>query len=251
VFTTGVALSVALIVALEFADPSDQILDGALETLLANLYAKRLYYVCTLLIVQSACGCLVWAMGFLANKGPDCKKIKIVLNRLVESHFSMAYGANHVYRATLFRQRRCWLLGSWLGVVERSGEVYLDRSSIFSVNSQSRKYNTGIVGECWFRAQSNLGGSFSAMLDDVRDDESKVSEYKNQGFIDDIEFKQLSVKSQFFRVTEIRRHGKVWGVLVVDTTDASAQPSKTQTAARNKQEEALDNAANTISLLLE
>ncbi len=42
------------------------------------------------------------------------------------------------------------------------------------------------------------------------------------------EYKCISVPSCFFRVSEIRRNGQVWGVLVLGSTDANVNPATKQ-----------------------
>ncbi len=219
-----------------------------MEEYLQWFYTHRFFIVCIIVIVQSICGFLIWLLNWFADhSGIEAAKVKTVLNRLVGKVFEPRT-AEHTYRATLFRERRFLRVFRWLGVVQRSGDVYTDWSTIFSINPNSLDQNTGIVGECWFRAQSGLGGSFYLELKKDTEDPEVVEEYTREGFLDPKEYKQLTVRALFFRACEIRHNGKVWGVLVVDSTDESVYPRSHH--ANRKQTEAMENAADTISLLI-
>ncbi len=248
-FAAVILVSSAVISLIEFSNPEEQQLAGVVGNYLVWIHGHRFTIVSLLLVIQCASGLLIWLLNRFSDKAStESQKIKVVLNQLVEQIFDPR-SPDETYRATLFRERSCWLLGKWLGVVQRSGDVYVNWSTIFSINPNDRAQNTGIAGECWFRAQSGFGGRFHLKMDHLRDDLGRVEAYTLEGFLDPQEFDQLSVRACFFWACEIRRSGQVWGVLVVDSTDPSVFP--TTTPARKKQSEAMKNAAKTISLLIE
>jgi hypothetical protein len=249
IFQCFALVSIIAIVALQFVDPTGQTVPEGAERLMQWLHEHRFAIVCSLLGIQVASGVLASLFDWWSEKSAiEAHKIKQTLDRLVARHFPKR-GSDFVYRATLFRERSCWFFGRWLGVVQRSGEVYRKWGTIFSVDPDSRKYNTGFAGQCWFLANSGQAGVFHHLVPDVREDDSRKDEYMAQGFIDEREFKGLSVPSCFFHVSEIRRRGKIWGVLVIDSTDPSVAPKTKPETSR--QRSVLEDAVHTISLLIE
>lgn len=242
-------VSIIAIVALQFVDPAGQTVPAVVTRLMQWLHDHRFTIVCCLLGLQVISGFLASLFDWWSEKSAiEAYKIKQALNRLVARHFPNR-GPDFDYRATLFRERSCWFFGRWLGVVQRSGDVYRKWGTIFSVDPDNHLNNTGFAGQCWFLANSGQVGVFHHLVPDVREDESLKEDYMVQGFIDQREFEGLSVPSCFFHVSEIRRRGKIWGVLVIDSTDSSVEPTTPQQISR--QRSVLEDTVHTISLLIE
>jgi len=243
-------LSAAFLILLSFLEPPDPNVTGKLESALGWVHENRFAVCCVMLIFEVVSGLLIWLLGFVTVRRLNRRKAKSVLNWLVDKLFEDRQ-ADHVYRATLFKVRRFWGFGWWLGIVARSGETYPKGSTIFCINPHTKAHNTGVAGECWWRAQNNTGECFRIELPDCRaspDDAQMASLYKTQGYVDDCEHGIISVLACYFHVTVIRLRGRVWGVLIVDSTDTNAKPStKPQT---RKQDEAMRNAAEVIRLLI-
>ena len=251
-FAVGAVGASAFLTILGFADPTGQDVPKMFEEIVRQIHENRLVIACVLLACQVALGFMLWVAGLIASKTQlDVRKLRRVLDTIVDDHFPKKEH-EHVYRATLFKLRHCWLVGSWLGVVQRSGELYPKWNTIFSISKQTKTQNTGLAGECWWRANARTGESFYKVLPDYRsntEDMTLREAYAIEGYADVKEVERVSVCSQFFRVAAIRVQGEIWGVLVLDSTDPGPDPLKTQ--ANRKQQQIVEQAAATIMLLIE
>jgi hypothetical protein len=211
-------VTAAAITLLRYVEPNQvpRSLDGVADSLNKNRFLIAFYII----IAQSTCLLLTsfFARRIARNKAQQ-RGVKKILNYVVEQLFEDRE-TDKIYRATLFRVRWCPLLGSWLGIVERSGALFPAWKTIFSVSSQHPDRNTGIAGECWWRAQNQSGENFSLALPDASGgpDASCCDEYIELGFLDPREFRKISARATFFRATPVKVEGEVWGVLVVDST---------------------------------
>lgn len=204
---------------LSFADPSGQKLPALLSGLANWAHQHRLAIALALLFVQIvAWGCvgvIQWANPF------DRDKVQEVLEACVAHHFSDQDRKRYQYRATLFKIRRVLFLGEWLGIAARSGENYRRSNTIFSRDTERKLCNTGVVGEC-VRQDSTL------VIGPI-DPESP--DYAASGYLADVEVRsdRMNVRASVFFAVPIRRQGgRIWGVLVLDTTDTNTAPGRIQ-----------------------
>ena len=199
------------------------------------------------LLVMALAGPLqlcVWIMARL--RLVDVAKLEQVLDHVAAKHFTAQDRSKYVYRATLFKVRPCWFCGSWLGIVARSGILYPQRTTVFSIDAKSRKHNTGIAGECWRREGQTLILELPEPSDKSTS-QNTVGEYKTAGYLDDREYEMMSVYARVFLATGIRVRGKIWGVLVLDSTDPTQHPSSRQQQKRHRED--LEFAAIALSQL--
>lgn len=250
-FVGGVSswFAVSFLVLIGFADPEKQTVPQLLSDVAAWLWAHRFTLACWLLAVQAAPVALIWTLSWFLTKSPDQDKVKRVLDELATRHFKSTK-TGCVYRATLFRARTFWWCGMWLGIIARSGALYTRCGSFFSIDENHHECCTGIAGECWWRAMERSGASFCLVLPDCRSDPTQEFTYKQQGFIDDREFRHISKHSTYFRTADIRTlSGQVWGVLILDSDDPDTQPPDEATKA--EQENSVREAASQITLMIE
>ncbi len=236
-------LIAAFVALIRFTDPTDQ--DGLPKWLLDYLtfiHHRRFVIVVGLIAVQAACQGLLWIGKRLRR--PDSMKIGSVLDMLVSQVFPEQDRRNHVYRATLFKVRSCWFCGSWLGIVSRSGKMYPQKTTVFCVSGKTRANCTGIAGECWRQDGLTYIGSLPECRSDPVPDEL-LNEYKLAGCLDDRELAIMNVKSTVFLATGIRVAGRLWGIVVADSTDLSTLPKQLK-----RHEGALDFAAVSIEQLV-
>ena len=240
----GYALAGVSLVLVQFCDPDDQWFSPAWREYLTYVHANQFAVVAYLLGTQL----LLQAANWIADRfqAPDVVKLDRVLDHLVSRHFGDKDLETHKYRATLFKVRSFWPFGTWLGIVGRSGMLYPQRTTVFSIDATTEKYNTGIAGECWRQS----GQTIFKKLPDIREDstsEEAINEFKLAGYLDDCEYQAMSVKSTVFLATGIRVAGKIWGILVLDTTDPKQHPTDRQ---QKHHRETLDFAAIALSNLL-
>lgn len=116
----------------------------------------------------------------------------------------------------LFKVRKCPLLGSWLGIVCRSGPGGHISNTIFSANTSKKNQCTGIAGET-VRVNAEI----------VRKLNPKTKRYFTEGYVAQCEFNKMEEQAKIFFSTPIRRqNGSIWGVLVLDTTDVNQGPEE-------------------------
>lgn len=160
----------------------------------------------------------------------DRAKIKSLLDAIGLHAFGDQDEENHHYRVTLFKVRSenhsllgyllggHWLWGAWLGVVARSGHMYISKTTVFSIDAKCDEQNTGVAGECW-----RCGATVIKKLPNITNSSSptEIEEYKKSGFVDDCEYRTLQKNPTLVVATGIRINGRTWGILVLDTTDSS------------------------------
>ena len=210
------------------------------------IYDNRYATILVLLALQSAC-----QLGFLVLnyiRRFDRARIEKALNAIVDRHLGGSDDEECDYRATLFKQRRCWGVGSWLGIVARSGEKYRRMRTIFSVHHSDHKQNTGIAGECWWREKTIF------LVVDPTDDDGdtgiaieRIRKYKKNTFLADEEYESMTVKGCIFLATCIKIDGKKWGVLLLDSTDPKLAPDAESKKSRIAD---LEHTADMLSMLL-
>ncbi len=244
----SLVLAATFLTLLGFANPTDQRLDPDILPLASKFYANRFAIACVLLVVQLSCRTLLGVARF--GQRLNLRAITAVLDNLVTRHFLRQDLAAHVYRATLFKVCWCWPVGYWLGAIARSGHMYPKMHAVFSINPSIRMNNTGFAGECW--RQNGKTIIPPDPLPDQRADgltDACREEYKVNGYLADEEYDTMSVKSQVFLATGIKVNGKLWGILVLDSTDPKAHPASPDT--RKDREDYLEFAALSLSLLVE
>lgn len=233
---------------IRFCDPHDQNLDGLIKALVTWIYENRFAIVASLLLAQMACQAMRGLARLLQRH--DTEKIKPILDNLVTRHFIDQEPEHHVYRATLFKVRWFPFVGKWLGIIARSGDLYTDFRTVFSVNANVKAYNTGYAGECW-----RMSGKTIIIEDALPDqrlgpisDESQKA-YQEKGWIESREYSRMSVKSVVFLATGIKVNGKLWGILVLDSTDQKSKLAKSADKDREQCRLSLESAAMALGLL--
>lgn len=219
----------------------------------SSVYEYRFAVVAVMLGLQLSASAAKWFVTSQEKRRLPVKKVSGVLDDYVVSHFAEKKAGDHQYRATLFQVRHCRPFGGWLGVVCRSGYLYTSWRTIFSIDPNNKANNTGYAGECWRRSSHREGSTIKseAVLPDVRTDAMEAAndiDYKKLGYLADSEYNVMAVKSRVFWATAIRVNGRVWGVLVLDSTDPSALTSTKQ--AHNKSMESLAQTAKILTLLI-
>lgn len=199
-------------------------LDRSAPEVIAPLLAKIHEYQFAILLALLFAQYLVQLIGTFASHWPrpDSAKLERILNTLVAEVFPNQDRGTHQYRATLFKARSFPMLGSWLGMVARSGHMYPKKRTIFSICHDRKRYNTGICGECWKRDDK-----ITIKLPDCRlgpKNKQAIEAYKLAGYLDDREYATMQVPSCVVIAIGIRIAGKVHGVLVLDSTDEAAYP---------------------------
>ena len=251
-FTGGILASALLLTVAEFCDPDGQEIPLLIEPAARWIHTHRLALVTYLLIMQCAAGAGAWLTGYFHRRWSfPVDQLTEALNYVVDEHFPSRL-PDHVYRATLFRARGNRLVGKWLSLLARSGDVYTSTWTVFAINPNSREKCTGLAGECWFRSMGQTGESFSLELPDCRDSTDKIDEYMTQGHLDPREFSKIQVKSCFFRLVPIKKNGITWGVIVLDTTDAMQSPKMAthNVKTERSQLKSVESAAKMVSLLI-
>lgn len=252
-FVISSSLATAFLGLLQFMDVKDQqhykwLPEWVLE-LASEIWTHRFEVALALVAATFVTGILSAITGFIQEL---CVKnlvvIKKCLEAAVEEHFEDRQNG-HTYRATLFRAFRVPGVGGWLGIVQRSGDVYVTWRTIFCIDPQHKECCTGIIGECWWNAHAQLKSKFYGSLPEIQSRTDVSLDYLDKGFLDEREFKKIAKASLFFHATEIRVNGKVWGVLVLDSTDPNAQA--TTDPKRKKHDAAIYRAASEITRLLE
>ena len=178
--------------------------------------------------MDAGCRASLWLVLRLQPR--NFQRIKLLLDALVPEVFPRRDIEKHHYRASLFKARRFWPFGSWLGIVARSGHKFTRKTTIFSIDENVVDHNIGFAGECWWQGHTFINPRALPDLDVPNVSERDQLEYKAMGFLADVEFSQISMKSRVFLATCIRVDGKldsaIWGVLVLDSTDSNALPNQ-------------------------
>lgn len=243
------ALAAAFLVLIKFCEPVGQDF-GPMGGFAKFMYTHRFLIVCVLLSVQLVFQVLTFVSRWL--QGFDAEKVKTVLDNLVEAYFPERDLARHYYRATLFRVKKFKPFGKWLGIVARSGLLYTRFGTVFSIDHDKKENNTGFAGECWRREGQTIEGGI--VLPDQREQPptaEQLEEYKMRGWLADVEYDVMSVKAVVLSATGIRVKGKIWGILVLDSTDTSAYlPDESKAHLRVDRRRALESSATSLTLLL-
>lgn len=211
------------------------------------VFKRRVSAIFYLLLIQSASQLMIFFLGFARRF--DRPKVEKALNAIVGRHLGGSDDEECDYRATLFKERRFPVIGSWLGMVARSGEKYRRLRTIFSVHHSDHKQNTGIAGECWWREKTILLVTHAIDEDGESDAaEERIRKYKKSTFLADQEYECMTVKGCIFLATCIKINGKKWGVLLLDSTDPKIAPDEVSRKARI---EDLEHTADMLSMLLQ
>ncbi len=216
---------IGLLALVPFCDPASQRVPQALSEVLQGVNKNRFTIAACLIVAQ-----LVFRfVGWMLQRCQPFREIDLkgVLEFLVRRHFRERDRTDHHYRATLFKVRRCPVVGAWLGIVARSGERYSQKGTVFSIHANRMEYNTGIAGECWRQE----GQTLIQELPNARDahhDSNALLQYGERGYTCDRELRSIQVRAVVFLATGIRVKGHLWGVLVLDTTDPAKAPRQEQ-----------------------
>lgn len=119
---------------------------------------------------------------------------------------------------------------------------------MFSIDSECVARNTGYAGECWRRGGSTI--ITNQPLPDTRGvsvTPQQEQGYIQQGWLADEEYATMSVKSRVFYATGIRVNGRLWGVLVLDSTDENTVPGSKSIGRHG---EVLEQIALSLALLI-
>ena len=214
------------------------------NTLFDRIHTYKFSIATFIILGQLILRAIIWAADKLQSF--EVAKLKKVLNHVVERRFTQQDRAVYDYRATLFKVRSCWLCGSWLGIVARSGDLYPQRTTVFSIDAKNKKYNTGIAGECWRRKDETIIAKLPELTEGSPSEDAQ-NQFKTAGYLADCEYQRMSVKSTVLLATGIRVAGKVWGVLVLDSTDPNQFPKPQQ---KKRETESLEFAAVALEQLV-
>lgn len=228
VFWSLSVIAVLGLTILQFCDNANDIQHPLLKELVLFLYSHRLKVSLIFAILQLICASgiawVAWCTPF------DHEKLQRVLNQIVSHCFDEIDYENHDYRATIFQIRGLRGIrkytGQWVGIVCRSGENYDQSETVFLVDRMSPDKSTGIVGRC-FAAE---GQTIMPTMLLPEDPES----YKQACHLADAEYNAMNVKSRIVFATGIKRHGKLWGFLVLDTTDSRQLPGVNQQKSKRR-----------------
>jgi len=247
--TTNALLVVGatLLALLRFVDPTGQDVGPILQPILLSLNRHRLTIAFALLLLDLIGKFVLWVLR--RTRRFDTGKMNAFLDDLVRILFPQPNLADHHYRATLFKVRHFWPFGSWLGAVARSGHTFTRKATILSIDANVMAHNTGFAGECWRRGEMVL--SAEALPDqrhpDVSDQERE--EYQEMGWMADLEYNAMSLRSRVFLAACVEVDRRNWGVLVVDSTDEATVPTP-RTEKERRARAILDIAARAIAQLV-
>jgi hypothetical protein len=243
----ALALAGFFLALLRYCDPVDQDLDSVLMPFCRWFYHHRFEIAVYLLSTQTSMLVVKWLLEKIAPR-PNIRKIERVLDRLVMLLFEDPDRATHVYRATLFKAKWFPFCGKWLGAVARSGHTYRRLMTVFSLDPEKTNNNTGFAGECW-----RQGGDTIMCAEPLPDQRvgpvtpESEEDYKRKGFVADEEYNKVSVMATVFLATGIKVDGQIWGILVIDSTDAKTIPTA---QTKNKRRDILHLAAESLSALV-
>jgi hypothetical protein len=228
---------------MQFVDPTDQRVGGPFLPTFRWLHEHRFVIVAVLFLFDASARGVLWVARKVRKLNTEA--LSKVLDALVYEVFPGRDAQKHHYRATLFKVRRFCRYGSWLGIVARSGHTFTRRVTIFSIDPNKLASNTGFAGECWRQGGTLISTDALSDMGAKTVADQEVEDYKSLGWLADIEYDRMSVKSRVFMATCIRVGGQPWGVLVLDSTDSSVQPKNTA-----KQQAILNVAAVAVSQLV-
>lgn len=221
-------------------EPGGQWLPGWMAEPAGYAHKHRLLIYLFLTGVELICAAAIW---FMKWRSPiDVNKATSILNRAVSHHFKEKDQINHQYRATLFKIRGCWwLFGQWVGIICRSGETFGRSGTIFSIDHMDPERCTGYVGSCFLgEGTTIISPSLLPVADKIR--------YTEMCGLAEIEYSRMNVKSVVLFATAIKRNGKMWGFLILDTTDPRQLPPSNRKITDH--EDSMDNWALSLGLLL-
>ena len=230
--------------AIQFADTTGQNITGWRKLFLDEIYHARFEWFVVLIVVE-----VVTWISYVALRWMHPINLSVskdFLNHIAEHHFSSPDKLTYVYRATLFKIRGWrYITGEWLGIVSRSGETHDRSGTIFAIDRMRPLCNTGIAGKCFLGEGTTL--IYPEVLDPANEDA-----YKLACGLDDREYKAMNIKATVLMATGIRRNGKMWGILVLDTNDARCLPSPTATIhnSAKKHEDDIGHWAFTLGLFV-
>ncbi len=243
VFYCLAALIPILLAVLQFCESNDQPLIEPWKSIVAFIYHHRLVVSVVLATVQVALVFAIWVLSVL--RPIDFEKAEAILEMAVDTHFSERDHKSHHYRATVFKIRGCFLLGGeWMGIVCRSGETYLRSGTVFYLDRDEPEKSTSLLGVC-FAAQ----GATIVKTDPLP--VSSKADYMQECRLAEIEFEKMNMKSSVILVTGIKRpDGKLWGFLVLDTTDESMCPKHSGIRGKPQHESDIGRAAAVLGMLI-
>jgi hypothetical protein len=199
---------------LPFADAGEKDIHPIVQPFAAWAFGHRFSIACWILAASTITSVLNWLIQrfFLF----DVEKMREILDVAVAYHFVDQNRSEHCYRATLFKVCHVWPFGRWLGIVSRSGENHHGSKTILSYDRMKHTRCTGIAGECaWQKA---------IQICCIPHPKTASEAYALAGFLAEPERKMFNVYSLvFFAVPIDRQDGKLWGVLVLDSTDTIAK----------------------------
>jgi len=225
-----------------FCDPQGQSIPGVLSAAVSWIHARRFVIAATIIGVSLGLQFLTWF--FARWRAFDVNKLENVLNTLNTRIFTDQNRNEYQYRTTLFKVRSFPCCGLWLGIVARSGRLYRKWRTVFSIDPNNEAHNTGFVGECWRQDGSTIIAALPAVDDNLGSAE-EIDRYVKKGYLDQREYQTVQVRSRVLLATGIRVRGRLWGILILDSTDATQLPKQ-----RKRPTEDLEFAAVAISQLV-
>lgn len=212
---SGVATYIGMLALtlLPFADAGERDVPVPIQPIAAWAFSHRFMIACLILLVSTLVSVL---NGLIQRLSPfDVEKMREILDAAVAYHFVDQIRGEFQYRATLFKVCTFWPFGSWLSIVCRSGENYHQSNTILSCDRMNQKRCTGIAGECaWQKAIQ--------ICTIPHNTKTELEPYAIKGFLAEPERTMFNIRSLvFFAVPIDRQDGKLWGVLVLDSTDSS------------------------------
>lgn len=232
----------------KFVDPKAPILPNWLEPSLTWVQERQLVFILGIATVLAALNFLIRLLPLSPSEKRD---VETLLKQCLDRHFDNPDREKYSYRATLFLPIKFPFLGKWLRAVARASHD-CDNSLpavAFSIDDGRHRRYSGIAGECWRQCglvKTSLNGL------DMNSDLS-MTDYREQGKINQSEFRQIRVKSVFFLATDIRYRGKAVGVLVLDSTDPNIRTNNLTAVTgriKKRDQEHLEQTAQSLGLLV-
>jgi hypothetical protein len=220
-------VSALLIGFVKWVDSAGAHAAGVFEPTVAWIYDRRVGLGLILLATQTGCIVLLGLFKLRWLRPIDRRRIEKVLQQEVRRFFGEGDHAEHHYRCTLFKKRWFPFLGCWLGSVARSGESFRRMQTIFSVDANAVKHNTGIAGECFRRGRPIIKSlDFAVSDEDTTDGEESRRRYRRETYLAAEEYDRMSITASVFLAVPIRVGDAMWGVLVLDSTDPASAPAQ-------------------------
>lgn len=240
VLATGIPVLFAI---LQFCEPDGQEMREPWKSLVDLIYQNRLLisilFAISQIILGAAIGILHWLRPI------DFEKVSAILEMAVDTHFVDRDHQGHHYRATVFKIRGVSFLGGeWIGIICRSGETFLHSGTVFYLDRENPEKSTGLLGLC-FAAQ---GATI------VKADPLPVSckeDYLRECRLAEIEYEKMNLRSSVILATGIRRRsGRLWGFLVLDTTDDGQCPKSRGVRGKDQHESDIGRSATVLGMLI-